>query len=79
MLITTSTSLALYELAAGEASGHAVSAPIEDEPRKHIYRGLELQGLALFEAPRIVPTHLCGSRSSSHARSHARSKTASST
>jgi uncharacterized protein len=51
MLITIAHLIALYELAAGEASGHAVSAPIEDEPRKHIYRGLELQGFALFEAP----------------------------
>ena len=51
MLITSSHLLALYEMAAGEAAGHAVSTPVEDEPRKHIYRGLELQGLALFEAP----------------------------
>ena len=51
MLITTAHLLALYEMAAGEAAGHAVSMPVEDEPRKHIYRGLELQGLALFEAP----------------------------
>ena len=52
MLITTAHLLALYELAAIEATGQALSAPSEDGPQEHIFRGLELQGLALLEAPR---------------------------
>ena len=52
MLLTTAYLLALYELAATEAEGQAMSAQAEDGPREYILQGLEMQGLALLEAPR---------------------------
>jgi hypothetical protein len=52
MLMTTAHLLALNELGASEAAGHAARALTEDDPQEHIYRVLELQGLVLFEAPR---------------------------
>ena len=52
VLITTTHLLALHELAASEAAGHAVRTLTEDDPQEHIYRELELQGLVLLEVPR---------------------------
>ncbi len=51
LLITTAHLLALHELGASEAVGHAVRTLTEGDPQEHICRVLELQGLVLLEAP----------------------------
>jgi hypothetical protein len=60
MLITTAHLIALYELELSESEGHAVSTLIKDEPQDHIFRGLDLQGLALLESPRAYRLTFAG-------------------
>lgn len=60
MLVTTANLLALKELAEGEATGHPVHALTENDPREHIYRVLELQGLVLLAVPRAYQLTYAG-------------------
>lgn len=60
MLLASAHLIALEELAAEEAAGHATHSLAEDDSQEHIYRELELQGLALLQPPRAYQLSYAG-------------------